>query len=569
MPTLEDYLGTLENQKSPFEDAIRKMELPVCPKFSCQGGIRAISFRATSENILTKDSTEVNSYFKQTTAVSQNRLLEGDDILCDTIDHKKIAVLFSGGPAPGGHNVIAGLKTVLGDNHTLYGVENGPKGLLNGTLFEITNDDVMGIINTGGFDFLGTDRTKIKKEEQFQKVIVTCRKFNLDAIVVIGGDDSNTNAAFLAEKLFKNVHDDGRGVQVIGVPKTIDGDLQVGKHLPISFGFDTATKTYSELVSNILKDTMSSRKYWHFVKLMGRAASHVSFEVGLNTRPALTLVSEEIAAKNISLKKLVDNIAQTIIYRGHNGINHGLIIVPEGLIEFIPEMRALFADLNETLAIYRDDIDPLYGSERREFVVSRLTPANAQFMASLPKQIENMLLAERDAHGNIPVSLIPTEELLIELVKRRIKELDPGYHFGNHHHFFGYEGRCGAPTLFDAAFTYNLGLTAGSLILGGHTGYMAAVTDFDKGGKPVAIPLTGLLDIERREGTSEMVIQKALVEIDSPAFRFYEARRDEWAKHDVFNSVGPIQMWGPTSASLPYSVALNQGYSSIDFKIGK
>jgi len=437
-------------------------------------------------------------------------------------------------------------------------VKAGPKGLLEGDLFEIADDAVQRITNTGGFDFLGSDRTKIKTPEQFEAVKKTCKDFNLDALVIVGGDDSNTNAVFLAEYLFDE------GVQVIGVPKTIDGDLQAGKLLPISFGFDTATKIYAEMVGNILQDTPSSRKYWHFIKLMGRAASHVALEVALQTRPAVTLISEEVAERKSSLKEIVEEIAQVVVKRSQKKINHGVVIVPEGLIEFIPEMTGMISALNEVMGS-QQDLDALALAQRRELIAAKLDAANLALYDSLPEFIRDMLLLDRDSHGNLPVSQIPTEKLLIEMVGRRVKELDPKLKFSTNSHFFGYEGRCGAPSLFDAAFTFNLGLTAGSLVLDGRTAYMASVTDFHKGGRPLALPLTGLLNIERRHSKEEIVIEKALVRTQSPAFRFFAGRRQSWAEADCFSSPGPRQFWGPTSRQAPILVALNQGYPSLKF----
>jgi pyrophosphate--fructose-6-phosphate 1-phosphotransferase len=357
-------------------------------------------------------------------------------------------------------------------------------------------------------------------------------------------------------------------VQVIGVPKTIDGDLQVGDLLAISFGFDTATRIYSEMVGNILQDTSSSLKYWHFVKLMGRSASHVALEVALQTKPAITLISEEIAARKMSLANIIDGIARVIIERSHKGMNYGVVLAPEGLIEFIPEMNAMIAELNDVLAHNAAEFAALSDDAKPAFVESRLSADNAHLLASLPHYIVNMLLAERDSHGNLQVSLIPTEQLLIDMAKQRVSELDAGVPFAAHSHFLGYEGRCGAPTLFDAAYTYNLGLTAGSLILDGRTGYMATITGLTSGGTPQAIPLTGLLNIERRHGQDEFVIEKALVKMDSPAMQYFVSRRDAWAASDLFASPGPRQFWGPTTHQQPISVALNSGSDSLMFRIG-
>jgi len=548
MPLTNDLIK-MEKNNSPFENNIRKIEVPVFKRFQSNGKLAPLSFEPTGKTLDTNSSAAVAKAFTKVVGANKNQLLSGSKTNNKPAAGKRVAVLFSGGPAAGGHNVVAGLKAILGKNNTLLGVKAGPKGLLEGALFEITDEAVKNILNTGGFDFLGSDRTKIKTDEQFQKVKNVCENNKLDAIVIIGGDDSNTNAAVLAEYLYGKV-------QVIGVPKTIDGDLQVGELLPVSFGFDTATKIYSEMVGNILQDTPSSRKYWHFIKLMGRAASHVALEVALQTRPPVCLISEEIAEKRSSLGEIIDSIARTVVGRAKKKINHGVVLIPEGIVEFIPEMNVLISELNDALSHYG-----------QAEAVSHISAASAQLFRSLPEYIQKMLLAERDAHGNLQVSLIPTERLIIDMVARRVKEIDPDVKFSTLNHFFGYEGRCGAPSLFDAAYTYNLGLIAGSLILDSKTGYMAALTDLDKGGKVLGIPLTGLIHVERRQGKDEMVIEKALVKTDSPAFKFFASRREVWANEDRFTSPGPRQLWGPTAKQVPISVALNQGYKGLEFTI--
>jgi len=566
MADIKTILNEAENCNSLFENAIRSLKIPTCKDFMNNGTLAPINFDSMGDALTTKDSIEVNEAFPNTSKASGNIIVEANGTNDQAPTGKRVAVLFSGGPAAGGHNVVVGLKRILGKDNTLLGVKAGPKGLLEGTLFEITHTDVDKIVNTGGFDFLGSDRTKIKTDEQFEQVKTTCIQHNLDAIVVVGGDDSNTNAAVLAEYLFTNIKEDGSGVQVIGAPKTIDGDLQIGDFLPISFGFDTATKIYSELVGNILQDTPSSRKYWHFVKLMGRSASHVALEVALQTKPAITLISEEVSENKMSLEEIVDSIAKVVVARAQNGITHGVVLIPEGIIEFIPEMTALITELNEKMAEFKDILDNKDpGEEKRDFIYSKLKAKNTKLMASLPDYLEDMLLADRDSHGNLQVSLIPTERLLIDMTARRVKELDMAVKFNTHNHFFGYEGRCGAPTLFDATYTYNLGLTAGSLILAGKTGYIASIMNLDKGGKPIALPLTGLLHIERRHGHDEMVIEKALVETNSNAFNYFGSRRSDWSESDRFSSPGPRQLWGPSSKQIPVTVALNRNYSSLVF----
>ncbi|MCM8594062.1 diphosphate--fructose-6-phosphate 1-phosphotransferase [Accumulibacter sp.] len=568
MSTLTDQLRQTEAHRSIFECAVRRLPLPTCAAFGSADKPQPVSFVATSRVLASNDPEGVRAQFPQSVAASGNAVLAAAGSNLRQAQGKRVAVLFSGGPAAGGHNVVCGLKRVLGNGNTLFGVRAGPKGLLKGTLFEITDANVDFILNTGGFDFLGSDRTKIKSAEQFAQVRETCVRYQLDAIVVVGGDDSNTNAAVLAETLFAGVKADGSGVQVIGVPKTIDGDLQVGDLLSISFGFDTATRIYSEMVGNILQDTSSSLKYWHFVKLMGRSASHVALEVALQTKPAIALISEEIAAKQESLASIVDRVARVIVDRSHRGMNYGVLLAPEGLIEFIPEMNSLIAELNDVLAHHAEEFAAQPEDARAGFVGGKLSAGNAALLASLPAYIVRMLLAERDSHGNLQVSLIPTEQLLIDMARKRVGELDPNVPFAAHNHFLGYEGRCGAPTLFDAAYTYNLGLTAGSLILDGRTGYMATVTGLGSGGKPQAIPLAGLINIERRHGKDEFVIEKALVRMDSPAMQYFIARRDDWAREDLFSSPGPRQFWGPTANQLPLTVALNSGAASLMFRIG-
>ena len=555
-----------ESHHSIFEEFIRKLDVSVCGVFQEGKSVAPVAFETSSETVSTHDSPQVNAKFPLTSSASGNKVLRGRGRNSSPPRGKRVAVLFSGGPAAGGHNVIAGLKKVLGPGNTLLGVRAGPKGLLKGDLFEITDAAVASILNTGGFDFLGSDRTKIKTEEQFAAVKATCLGSDLDAIVVVGGDDSNTNAAILAELLYQKVKKDGRGVQVIGVPKTIDGDLQVGDLLPISFGFDTATRIYAELAGNILQDTPSSRKYWHFVKLMGRAASHVALEVALQVKPAVALISEEVAEKKTSLASIIDGIARVVVLRAHKGMNYGVVLVPEGLVEFIPEMNALIASISHEMAVGASEVDPMSPGDRVAFVQRKLTGGLAALFRSLPAYVQTMLVADRDSHGNVQVSLIPTERLLKDMVATRVVELDPKVKFDTQSHFFGYEGRCGAPTLFDAAYTYNLGLTAGSLILAGKTGYMASITQLEEGGAPVAIPLTGLLNIEQRHGKDELVIEKALVKCDSPAFRYFASRREAWAEGDLFCSPGPRQLWGPASKQIPMTVALNRGYGSLGFK---
>lgn len=567
MNKLVQNLIKMENHHSLFEDFIKNLPVPVVEAFLNQGKITPVSFKKSDHVLNTKDHGAVAEVFPQSIALSENKVLVSDSFI--DVENLRVAVLFSGGPASGGHNIIVGIKKALGEKNTLLGVKAGPKGLLAGDFFELTDELVLQVANTGGFDLLGSDRTKIKTEEQFKKVKEVVNHHRLDAIIIVGGDDSNTNAAVLAEILAP------QKVAVIGVPKTIDGDLQLGDLLPISFGFDTATKIYSEMVGNILQDTASSLKYWHFVKIMGRAASHVALETALQTKPAYAIISEEIKEKNKSLNTVVNEIAEVIIKRAEKGINHGLVLIPEGFIEFIPEMRTLLSDMDHIIGHHVDKFSQMDKIQKYEFIVASLNRENVNLYQSLPANIQEMLLLDRDSHGNLPLSQIPTEMLVIEMVSRQIseqKKIIPhleSFKFNTINHFFGYEGRCGAPTLFDAAYCLNLGLVAGSLALGRYTGYMAALTDLQHGGKIQALPLTGLLNIESRHGKDEFVIEKALVKLDSPAFLFFAERRNIWAESDVFCSPGPRQLLGGTAKQVPISVALNSGYSDLLFNLGQ
>lgn len=580
-----------EGKHSIFEDEIRNLPIPACSVFVGKDGtIRPASFKETNMIFQCEDHGRTSKAFPRSIERSKDIVLEAIPAeVSESMRGKRVAVLFSGGPAAGGHNVLAGLKAVLGPGNTLLGIRKGPKGLINGDVFEIASKSIDAIINTGGFDFLGTDRTKVKTPEQFARVKETAVRNRLDGLIIVGGDDSNTNAAFIAEYFLEQ----GVNCSVVGIPKTIDGDMAVGKYLPISFGFDTATKVYSELAGNLTQDAASAVKYYHFVKLMGRTASKITLEVALQTKPAITLISEEIAEKNMSLEEVVDYVANTIAKRRLRGINHGVVLVPEGLIEFIPEMNILIQELNHVLAEYERDIKDLPTlKNKQEYIYPLLSPQSAQLMASLPDEIEEMLILDRDDHGNVKVSQIETEKLLIEKIRYRMSQLKrhtdkyfgegegkieatpeqierfTAASFSTQSHFLGYEGRSAKPTAFDAAFTFNLGLAAGSLVLTGKTGYMAAVTDFDKGGRVLALPISGLIACETRKGKEELVISKDLVNTSSPAFKAFAENRDKWAMQDLFSSPGPIQHWGPTCRQMPISVALNQGYRdyrSFDF----
>ena len=541
---------------SVFENTLRLNKCATMDVFKTNNGLTNFKPFKESENIQTAKA------FPAVVNKNNTAYLEATEGGTTTTKSYRVAVLFSGGPAPGGHNVIAGLKKIFQGPHCLYGVKAGPKGLLQGDLFVLTDDCVANKFNLGGFDLLGSDRTKIKTEAQFECVKKTVLTYKLNAIVIIGGDDSNTNALFLAEKLAE------LDCQVIGVPKTIDGDLQVGNLLPISFGFDTACKVYSEMVGNILQDTPSSRKYWHVVKLMGRSASHIALEVGLKTRAQITLISEEVLAQKLTLKSLAQQIADVVIKRSKAGKNYGVILIPEGLIEFIPEYRDLIQRLNDVIAINEKELTALNAADRFSYIVKHLSKDQQQLMQSMPVAVRDCLLMDRDAHGNVQVSQIPTEELVIYYVEDIINKQVP---FNTNRHFFGYEGRCAAPSCFDASLTYNLGLCAASLIVAGKTAYMAAISNLTDGGKAYGIPLLDLVHCEKRDGKDTYVIKKALVDLNSPAYQFFkkeQANRD--LTDDDFTHPGPIQFFGDKQLTdcIPETVSLNQGYRANCFDLG-
>ncbi len=470
---------------------------------------------------------------------------------------KNIGVILSGGQAPGGHNVIAGIFDALkqaNPENKLYGFLGGPSGIIDGKYIELTDEIIDSYRNTGGFDIIGSGRTKLETEEQFEKALNVCKNLNVTGIVIIGGDDSNTNAALLAEWfLAKNA-----GIQVIGCPKTIDGDLK-NEQIEISFGFDTATKTYAELVGNIQRDANSAKKYWHFIKLMGRSASHVALEVGLQTHPNITLVSEEVEAKKMSLAQVVDMITKVVVARAEKGKNFGIVLVPEGLIEFIPEVKAMIANLNDKLAELEKDESYKNAStdaEKFEIITKNLEPENAKVFNSLPAMIKAQLLMDRDPHGNVQVSRIDTEKLLIAMVREQLNKLkaEGKYNgkFSDLAHFFGYEGRCAFPSNFDADYCYALGFNAFALMNFGLTGYISSIRNLTAPAKDwVAggIPLTMMMNMEKRHGEMKPVIKKALVEIDGPVFKFLQDHREEWANNEEYLFPGAIQYFGPSEVA--------------------
>jgi len=463
----------------------------------------------------------------------------------------RVGVILSGGPAPGGHNVIAGLFDGLKRIHagsSLFGFRNGPSGILGNSGIEFDGPLIDGYRNTGGFDIIGSGRTKLQSKEDFEKALETARARKLDGLVVIGGDDSNTNACMLAEFALNA----GSPLQVLGVPKTIDGDLK-NKQVETSFGFDTASKVYSDLIGNLHRDAISIRKYWHFIKLMGRSASHIALECALQTHPTITLISEEVAEREMTLHEIADQIADSVCHRANNGENFGSVLIPEGLVEFIPEMRALIRELNDVLATGFDEFNALETlAHKREYVNECLSPASAGLYRQLPIDIANQLLLDRDPHGNVQVAKVDTQRLLIELVEIRLATMKArGLYNGTftpQHHYLGYEGRCAAPSNFDADYSYSLGFTAALLLREGTTGYMATVRKLTHPhGEwiPGGIPLSRMMCLERRHGVNVPVIRKALVDLEGPAFRELAAYRDGWSKKTSFSFPGPVQYFGP------------------------
>ena len=472
----------------------------------------------------------------------------------DSANNAKInvGIILSGGQAPGGHNVISGLfdeVKKLNPENCLYGFLMGPGGLVDHNYIEITAESLQAYRNTGGFDMIGSGRTKLEKEDQFEKGLEILRKLDIKAVVIIGGDDSNTNACVLAEYYAAKQY----GVQVIGCPKTIDGDLK-NSQIETSFGFDTATKTYSELIGNIERDCNSARKYWHFIKLMGRSASHIALECALQTQPNICLISEEIEAKDQTLNDIVENIAEVVAYRAAQGNNFGVVLIPEGLIEFVPAIGRLIQELNDLLAAHGAEYLNLDKQAQRVYILEHLSAENKATFETLPEGVARQLSLDRDPHGNVQVSLIETEKLISEMVAAKLdqwkKEGKYTGKFAAQHHFFGYEGRCAAPSNFDADYCYALGSSAAQLIANGKTGYMAIVKNTTAPAdqwKAGGVPITMMMNMERRNGEMKPVIRKALVELDGAPFKTFAAQRDKWAKETCYVYPGPIQYWGPSS----------------------
>lgn len=517
---------------------------PKLPK-ALQGTVK-IKEGAPTESV--DDQDEIKKLFPHTYGMPLVEFVPGDK--CED-KRMNVGVILSGGQAPGGHNVISGLFDALkklNEENRLYGFLMGPGGLVDHNYIEITASFLEKYRNTGGFDMIGSGRTKLEKEDQFEKGLEVIRELDIKALVIIGGDDSNTNACVLAEYYAAKQY----GVQVIGCPKTIDGDLK-NDQIETSFGFDTATKTYSELIGNIERDCNSARKYWHFIKLMGRSASHIALECALQTQPNICLVSEEIQAKDQTLNEIVENIASVVAYRAKEGNNFGVVLIPEGLIEFIPAIGRLIAELNDLLAAHGADYKDLDKDAQREYILAHLSDANRSTFETLPEDVARQLSLDRDPHGNVQVSLIETEKLLSNMVAAKLNEWKKqGKYQGKFsalHHFFGYEGRCAAPSNFDADYCYALGTSAAQLIANGKTGYMAIVkntTDCTDNWKAGGVPITMMMNMERRTGEMKPVIRKALVELEGKPFKTFAANRDEWANHTCYVYPGPIQYWGPS-----------------------
>ena len=513
------------------------------------GAVKAVEGAATES---VADQEQIKKLFPNTYGLPELRFEKDTDVAKVKSSDKEVinvGVILSGGQAPGGHNVISGLfdgLKSLNKANRLYGFLMGPGGLVDHNYMELTGDIIDQYRNTGGFDIIGSGRTKLETVDQFEKGLEIIKELNIRAIVIIGGDDSNTNACVLAEYYKAK----GAGVQVIGCPKTIDGDLK-NDWIETSFGFDTACKVYSEVIGNIQRDTNSAKKYWHFIKLMGRSASHIALECALQTQPNYCIISEEVEANNKSLNDIVAEIAQVVADRAADGNNFGSVLIPEGLIEFIPAMKKLIAELNDMLAKFPEikDMEP---DAQHQFVVNQLNPENAETFSSLPLEVARQLSLDRDPHGNVQVSLIETEKLLSEMVAKKLADMkEEGKFVGKfaaQHHFFGYEGRCADPSNFDDDYCYALGYNAAQLVKCGATGYMSSIRNLSKpsiqwiaGG----IPITMMMNIERRHGEDKPVIRKALVDLNGKPFQEFAKNRAKWAKETCYVYPGPIQYFGP------------------------
>ena len=516
-----------------------------------RGGISEICVKNGAPTASVADQEKIAALFPNTYGKNEITFQKGEN----TAPAKKqvVGVILSGGQAPGGHNVICGLYDALkatDKDNVLYGFKGGPSGLIDDDYIIFDDEYINAYRNTGGFDIIGSGRTKLETREQFAIVAENCRKHGINALVIIGGDDSNTNAAVLAEYFAA----ENTGIQVIGCPKTIDGDLK-NEDIECSFGFDTATKTYAEIVGNIERDANSAKKYWHFVKVMGRSASHVALETALQTHPNICLIGEEVAEKKMSLAQITNYIADSVATRGNNGENFGVAIIPEGIVEFVPEFSMLIAQINELLAGAKADAFnalPTW-NEKYAFIENGLTKEAMEVFAILPQSIQQQLFLERDPHGNVQVSLIESEKLFSEMVKAELanRKANGTYKgkFSALHHFLGYEGRCAFPSNFDADYCYSLGYNAFMLIQYGYTGYLSKVSNLSAPAEEWiagGMPITKMMNIERRHGADKPVIRKALVELEGAPFKFFESVREQWAVETSYVYPGAIQYWGPS-----------------------
>jgi pyrophosphate--fructose-6-phosphate 1-phosphotransferase len=538
----------MSKEISPLQKARAEYQPKLTGVFS--EGIDKVKLQVGEYTESVKDSDKIKAIFPNIYGSPVVKFVPGASGRKDSI--LNVGVVLSGGQAPGGHNVIAGIFDALknaNNQNKLYGFLGGPSGITDCKYVEITQDIIDEYRNTGGFDMIASGRTKLEKEDQFEQCLENMKKLGISALVIVGGDDSNTNAALLAEYFARN----NTGIQVIGVPKTIDGDLK-NQWVEASFGFDSCSKTYSELIGNLLRDANSARKYWHFIRLMGRSASHIALECALQTQPNVTLISEEVAHKQMSLKDVVDTLIDAIIKRSEQGKNFGIALIPEGVIEFIPEMKRMITSLNDSLVNHQETFNELRTLvERIEFVMQELNEEDERVFSSLPMIIQEQLLEDRDPHGNVQVSKIETEKLLIMMIKKRLDHMKQKGTFKGKFspvaHFFGYEGRCCPPSNYDADYTYSLGYNAVALILNNLTGYMSAIQKTIKPAKdwqPAGIPLTMMMNLERRHGKDKPVIQKALVDLDGQPFKKLIENREQWMMNEDYLYPGPIQYWGPS-----------------------
>ncbi len=531
--------------KKSLLQAARSAYQPKLPK-GLQGSVRAVEGKETQS---VGNQEEIKALFPNTYGMPLVEFVPGEG----TSDKRlNVGIILSGGQAPGGHNVICGLFDGikrLNKENKLYGFLMGPGGLVDHQYMELTEELIDEYRNTGGFDMIGSGRTKLETVEQFEKGREILQQLNITALVIIGGDDSNTNACVLAEYYAAKKY----GIQVVGCPKTIDGDLK-NEQIETSFGFDTATKTYAELIGNIERDCNSARKYWHFIKLMGRSASHIALECALQTQPNICLISEEIEQEDKTLNAIVEEIAGVVARRAAAGMGYGTVLIPEGLIEFIPSIGRLIQELNDLLALHGDDYRDLEPQAQRVYIMEHLSAENAATFGTLPEGVARQLSLDRDPHGNVQVSLIETEKLISDMVAAKLEEWkNKGKYTGKFaalHHFFGYEGRCAAPSNFDADYCYALGQSAAQLIFNDKTGYMAIVKNTTKPTdewKAGGVPITMMMNMERRNGVMKPVIRKALVDLDGKPFKTLVANREKWAAETCYIYPGPIQYWGPTS----------------------